>query len=267
MLEARFRQFVLGNMPVDSVCDLSEDRSSLISIFQSEILRGVPDAELESGRRANPELEASERRIFYELVWVYVQAGILRLTVKEPSRPWSGVYLTADGRKTLEGGTPIPEDVEAYLARLKTDAPELDDTARFYVREALLAFRSQLYPSAAVMLGCGAEYLVIQIAERLVPKLHADKQRKLKAALGRPISILWLALSESLEPYRKSIFTNERVASQVAFDGLFFAVKGARDEAGHPQQVHIGEGEARALLQAFLQHAKAASLVLAWERM
>src|SRR5690242_16756346 len=134
VLEERFRQFVLTSMTVDQVCEVSEDQSgALIYTFQGQVTKGLPDTPIEGTRTQSPELLEVERRIFYDLMWTYVQAGIFRLTMGHHSRrAWSGVYLTADGRKTLEGGTPIPEDVGAYLRGLSEDAPELDGTARFY---------------------------------------------------------------------------------------------------------------------------------------
>jgi hypothetical protein len=39
-------------------------------------------------------------------------------------------------------------------------------------------------------------------------------------------------------------------------------VKQARDDSGHPTEVHLTENEARALLQMFLEHARYASIAL-----
>jgi hypothetical protein len=265
VLEERFRQFVLSDMTVDQVCEVSEDQSgALINMFQYHVTKGLPDTPLEGTRTQSPELLEVERRVFYDLMWTYVQAGIFRLTMGHNSRrAWSGVYLTAEGRRTLEGGTPIPEDVEAYLRRLSEDAPELDETALFYVREALLAFRAQRYPSAVVMLGCAEEHLVLRMARALAPKLGGGAQTKLKQALDRgPISSVWEAFRLRFEQHRTAIFAGEVLTSEAALDGLFLAIKSARDDGGHPQPVRTSEGAARALLQAFPEHAKAASRAL-----
>jgi hypothetical protein len=266
VLEERFRQFVLSNMSVDQISELSEDQGgALIYVFQDQLMRGLPDIPIEGTRTMSPELLDVERTVFYDLVWIYVQAGIFRLTSGRHSRrAWSGVYLTAEGRRMLEGGAPIPEDVEAYLRRLSEDAPQLDETALFYVKEALLAFRARLYPSTVVMLGCAEEHLVLQMARALLPRLPAGAQTPLRQALDRgPISKVWAAFRPRFEPYRTTIFAGEALTSEAALDGLFLAVKTARDDGGHPQPVRTTEGAARALLQSFHEHAKAASKALA----
>jgi hypothetical protein len=265
VLEERFRQFVLTNMTVDQVCEVSEDQGgALVNTFQDQVTKGLSDIPLEGTRTASPELLEVERRVFYDLMWTYVQAGIFGLTIGRHSRrAWSGVYLTAEGRATLEGGTPIPEDVEAYLRRLSEDAPELDETALFYVKEALLAFQAKRYPSTVVMLGCAEEHLVLRMARALLPRLAGGAEAKLKQALDRgPISRVWAAFRPRFEPHRATIFEGEVLTSEAALDGLFLAIKSARDDGGHPQPVRTSEGAARALLQTFPEHAKAASRAL-----
>ena len=265
VLEERFRQFVLTTMTVDQVCEVSEDQSgALVNLFQDQVTKGLPDIPIEGTRTQSPELLEPERRVFYELMWAYVQAGIFGLTMGRHSRrAWSGVYLTAEGQRTLEGGTPIPEDVEEYLRRLTTDAPEMDETALFYVKEALLTFRAKRYPSAVVMLGCAEEHLVLRMARALLPRLAGGAGTKLSQALDRgPISSVWAAFRPRLEPHRSTIFAGEVLTSEAALDGLFLAIKSARDDGGHPQPVRTSAGAARALLQAFPEHAKAAARAL-----
>jgi hypothetical protein len=266
ILEERFRKYVQGWRDHE-VYELSEGHSGhLFSSLQAELGKefGNPDTwRVEVG--ASTFLSGEERRFLYALARTYVRAEILELTAGPQSRAaWSGIYITPEGRERLEGGTPIPEDVEVYLTQLRADAPEVDDTAVFYVREALLAFRARLYPSAVVMLGCAAEHLVLLMAEDLLPKLKAGEQTTLKKALERgPISGVWSAFRPRFEQHRTTIFAGQVMTSETALDGLFLAVKSARDDGGHPQRVQTTEGAARALLYAFPEYAKAASRAIA----
>jgi len=269
VLEERFRQFVIDNMQGGGVLELDEDQSgNFCSRYQVPLAKEFLGSGWQIHVDGGTFLQDGERRVFYELVWAYIQAGILRLTISQQTRHvWAGVYLTQEGLRTLQGATPIPEDVEDYLVRLKTDGPALDETAVFYVREALLAFGARLFPSAVVMLGCAAEHLVVQMANGLLSKLPSGAQAKLKTALERdPISTVWSRFRERFESYRTAVFAGEVHMSEVALDGLFLAVKAARDDGGHPRVLRVGEAEVRPLLQAFLQHAKAASRVLTWEK-
>jgi hypothetical protein len=113
------------------------------------------------------------------------------------------------------------------------------------------------------MLGCAAEYLVWQMAQTLLAKLPPESRAKLEKAIERgSIAHIWDEFRRRFEPHRKAIYKGEVLTAETALDGLFLAVKNARDEGGHPRPVRATEGQVRALLQAFPEHARAASRAL-----
>jgi hypothetical protein len=266
ILKQRLRDFVLRMREAETWELSGKHGGNLFRQFQSFLgpefgERGILELEVNSGKfMLEPEV-----RIVNALLWDYIQGGILRLTNGPGSdEPWSGIYLTAEGRATLEGGTPIPEDVEAYLSDLGSEAPGLDQTALFYVKEALLASKARLYPSAMVMLGCAAEHLVLKMARSLVTRFHTSPPSKLERALSRDrISEIWKEFRKEFERHRPAIYSGETSTAETALDGLFLAVKTARDDSGHPQTIQVNERRARALLQAFPEYARAASRAIA----
>ena len=66
------------------------------------------------------------------------------------------------------------------------------------------------------------------------------------------------------DQHRAAIFAPHHLvqSAEAGLDGLFLVVKRARDDSGHPTEVHLIENEARAVLQVFLEHARYASLAL-----
>jgi hypothetical protein len=268
VLEERLRRYVL-KWREGEVHEVGEGVSGhVVLILGAELGPEFGEPEKWQQQVSNDNfLTHHERLDVYASLWGWVQAGILGVTAsKQGDRSgWGGVYLTSHGRAVLQGESPVPEDVEDYLRRLKVRAPALDTTTLFYVEQALRAFRGRLYPAAAVMLGCASEHTVLQMAKALASQLSGEPNRRLSALVeDGAISAVWAEFRKRFEPFRKDVYGPHGMIlmSETALDGLFLSVKRARDDGGHPRTVQLPEGEARALLQVFPEYAQCASLAL-----
>lgn len=270
ILTDRLRQFVLRGRDGE-VWEVAEDKGgNLMSQLQDDLGREFGDPETQRIEVAsNSFLTEEERRDVYDILWSYVEAGILRPTTGGPRNQsrtaWSELYRTPYGRKVLEGDGPLPEDIAEFLRRFGADAPQLDTTTRFYVEQALRAFRVKLFPSTVVMIGCAAERIMDCLAQALAPKLPPMLRGRLnKAITDGPLAELWKVFRSQFDSYRFAIFAPHGLArsAETGLDGLFLVVKRARDDNGHPTEVQLSENEVRALLQVFLEHARYASIAL-----
>src|SRR6185437_15326328 len=122
---------------------------------------------------------------------------------------WGACYLTDEGRERLQGADhPLPEDIESYLDRVRSNAPNTDELSLFYVEQALRAFRAGVYPSALVMLGCCGEHFVQRLARALVPKLPRTEGARIAAMLesGASVAKVWERFRRSFEKHRATVF-------------------------------------------------------------
>lgn len=270
VLTDRLRQFVL-RWRDNEVWEVAEDKGgSLMSQLQDDLGREFGDPETWRIEVAsNSFLTEEERRDVYDVLWSYVEAGILKPITGGPRNQsrnaWAELYRTAYGRRVLEGDAPLPEDIDEFLRRFVADAPQLDTTTRFFVEQALRAFRAKLFPATAVLIGCAAERIMDCLAQALGPKLPPMPRGKLnKAITDGPLAEVWKVFRSHFDSYRTSIFAPHGLArsAETGLDGLLLVVKRARDDNGHPTEVHLSENEVRALLQVFLEHARYASIAL-----
>jgi len=161
VLEDRLRKFVLTWRDTE-VWELAESVGGNL-MYQFQAILGTEFGEPELWQieaNNNSFLTNEERRDVYDMLWSYVQTGILRPITGGPMNQsqtaWGELYITPYGREVLSGGSPLPEDTQEFLQSLKTEAPQLDSTAHFYVEQALRAFRARLYAATAVMNARGA---------------------------------------------------------------------------------------------------------------
>ena len=270
VLADRLRTFVL-TWRDSEVWEVAESvGGNLMSQFQAVLGAefGEPGVwEIEAN--SSSFLTNEERRDVYDVLLSYVQAGVLRPITGGPMNQsqaaWAELYITPFGREVLSGGAPLPEDMKEFLQRLATDAPHLDPTTYFYIEQALRAFLTKLFPVSAVMLGCAAEHVMDCLAHALVLKLPPVPRGTLTKAIAEsPLAGLWRVFRSFFDSHRSAIFAPHGLArtAEAGLDGLFLVVKQARDDSGHPTEVHLTENETRALLQMFLEHARYASIAL-----
>jgi len=78
---------------------------------------------------------------------------------------WPWYRLTDHGQAALKEECPQPYDPDGFLAYFKSRCPTVDPAVGGYVAEAVVAFNAGCMRSAAVMLGCASEKLVLLLCD------------------------------------------------------------------------------------------------------
>jgi hypothetical protein len=93
---------------------------------------------------------------------------IKRLIVfgRDASNPnWPFYRLTEHGRATIDGKPPQPYDPDGFLKHFDANCLGIDVTVRGYVEEAVHSFNNNCARSAAVMLGCASEKMLLLLCD------------------------------------------------------------------------------------------------------
>lgn len=140
-------------------------------------------------------------------------------------------------------------DPKGYLIRLRREAPELDDLAARYVREALRAFNARCYLACSVMLGVASEQAFRGLAEAFVDA-NGEQDRRLGRLLLNPRSTCATRFEEfrkRLEPLRSTL--PHDLADVLTLDAVAELLRITRNSVGHPTGADVDEDTAGVHLQ------------------
>lgn len=170
-----------------------------------------------------------------------------------PNHPvWDRYDVTTRGLEWAKGNEPIPEDIDGYMAFLKTRIPNLDPVIEQYVRDGLMAFERGAYFASAVMLGAASEMAIYILGDAMKGALQSQTSvQKLQALLdGRSLNALFVFIRDTLERNRK--------VATLPFDGslphlmsLFEAIRTRRNDAVHPATGTVSADSVRLLTASF----------------
>ncbi len=149
---------------------------------------------------------------------------------------WPFYRVTEYGKKVLEKREYVPHDPDGYLARIKSEIPDLDGVILRYLEEALGCFRSDFLLAAAVMIGCAAEKALLLLVEAFGDAI-ADAARKARYEQDTKswmISRKYAALWKELEAQASSLPRELGDDLHVILDRIFDLIRTTRNEAGHP---------------------------------
>jgi hypothetical protein len=166
-----------------------------------------------------------------------------------------GFLLTGRGRQLLEKGESSPHNPDKYVAAVRKRAAHPDDIALSYLAEAVEAWRSGLYRSSAVMLGCACEQLVLILGKAMAEQKSLEGSEKVSKALsGRVfISVLFERIRDCLMQLkdRKQLPGELADALDRKLTPIFEYARGLRNESGHPTGGDVSEEDAEAGLLLF----------------
>jgi hypothetical protein len=202
---------------------------------------GLPDLHsLLPGRgilpRDEERLSALVYQIYHEL---YLERIIVPGTGSSRSAEamvWPFYRMTEHGRQVLQTQEYSPYDANGYLARLKKDVPDIDETIVRYVAESLHCLRTDCLLAAAVTLGCASEKTMLLLIEQFgqaisVPAKKQEYQNKTGSWM---ISRKYKTFRESLDRISQDLPKKLRAQSESHLDGAFNLIRHVRNDAGHP---------------------------------
>jgi hypothetical protein len=175
--------------------------------------------------------------------------------------------VTEWGKKCLASGEFTPYDTGRYIERLKAKVTQVDPTVILYLTESLTGFRGASYLGSAVMLGVGAETLLLSLRDAVHAALDTPaKQAKFASdTKGRPAKRIYDEIRKRLDPIMQLISNDlgkEDITAELT--GIFDMIRKTRNEAGHPTGRKVEREEAFALLQLFPLYCSAGYAAIEW---
>jgi hypothetical protein len=208
----------------------------------------------------NPDLESAVLTQWQELF----RTGLLAwgLNLSNPNPPF--FHLTERGKRALANASRDPSNPAGYVRHL-TSVATLGPIAMSYLIEGLDCYVDGLFKAAAVMVGCAAESIILNLRELTVQKL---------TALGRPVPTGmndWKikTVSDSLRDFFDSQSSNFSRDLREPFEAYWAAfaqqIRAIRNDAGHPASVDpVTPDTVHASLLVFPELAKIANGLAAW---
>ena len=190
------------------------------------------------------KLDDADLKMVEQIIHEFYLEGILvpGTTLKAENTYQSGTlifphyHLTEYGKKVVDTAEYQPHDPDGYLARIKTDIPEIDEVIIRYMEECLSCFRKNLLLAAAVMLGCAAEKAVLLLVQAYGESISndEDKQNYEKETKSFIIRQKWNALWNRLESKAASLPDKLGEDIGTIVERIFDIIRTTRNDAGHP---------------------------------
>jgi len=197
-----------------------------------------------------------------DCVWGLIFEGVFA-----PGHQLPFLRVTEYGERCLERGELLPHDPDAYLGRIRTQCPSIDEVVLMYLGEALGTFRTGNHLASAVMLGVASEQVLNLLSDAVCNALGTpDKQEKFKrdiakskakqkhdaimARLNSPVTPLPADLNEDLDLHLRASYNT--------------IIRPTRNDAGHPTGRRLDRADANALLMLFSKYCKTAYDLMGW---
>lgn len=173
-------------------------------------------------------------------------------------------HVTEQGRTALRSLSRDPINPDGYLAYLNTPAT-LNPVAASYIDEALRTFNADCYKATAVMTGCAAESVTLELRDALMSKMQSLSQPPPPDLTAWQIARVVRAISTVLDPKKPMMPQRLREAYEVFWLGFTGQIRMARNEAGHPTSIDpVSYETVHASLLIFPEQAKLTSDLAAW---
>lgn len=115
---------------------------------------------------------------YFEGILVPGVKPIPNASYQRPMLVFPHYHLTEYGKKVVSTTEYQPHDPDGYLARIKTDIPEIDEVIIRYLEESLSCYRKNLLLAAAVMLGCAAEKTILLFVQAYGESISDTEEKR-----------------------------------------------------------------------------------------
>jgi hypothetical protein len=176
--------------------------------------------------------------------------------------PW--LHITERGRITLANLSRDPSNPDGYIAHVVSVA-KLNPIAASYIREALETYNAVCYKATAVMVGCAAESMMLELRDAVVARLTA-LSRPVPADLNKWMALTVMrALQAELDRHKGAMPKELREEYESNWPAMLHEIRVVRNDAGHPTDVApVTPETAHATLLIFPQLAALATRLRDW---
>ncbi len=214
------------------------------------------------GIRNQTELEQALLAAWYDqfreghLAWGYNLAN--------PNPPFC--HVTDKGRETLRNISRDPANPDGYMAHLYAEVT-LNKIADSYIREALSTYNTNCFKATAVMVGCAAESLTLEMRDELVAKLKILEKTIPQNLEDWRIRTVLNALQKAVEAQKQTMDHALRESFEAYWPAFTQQIRAVRNEAGHPVSVDpVTDRAVHSSLLIFPELAVFSSKLVYWIR-
>jgi len=234
----------------------------------------IPGTSQSRGVTARAALGHTERERLPELVreamWECLLKRLIVFGMDDANSAWPFYRVTEFGANAVNGATPQPYDPDGFMKHFDATCAGIEPAVRSYVTEAVLAFNSGCTRSAAVMLGCASEKMLLLLCDAFEAAI-SDPKKKVKFA--KDINAKW-AISHKYTTLRDRLNLmvaakklpqdhTETVASELPSG--FELLRRCRNSAGHPDVPGNVDADTVFLnLRAFTEYARRVHVIIGY---
>lgn len=243
--------------------------------IRSVLLRAVAEAASSGSLQQGSILQAAKQKLGGQLTfpeeealltaWYDLfRAGQLSWgkNFNNPEPPFC--HLTEQGRNTLAHLSRDPSNPDGYLLHLKSRAT-LTVVAAVYIDEALQTYNANCFRASAVMVGCAAESMALQVRDTLVAAMKGKGRTPPKDLLDWRIRRVLAAMQKELESQKSAMSASLFESLQGYWPAFTQQIRAVRNDAGHPAAIDIVTPESvHAALLIFPELAHLATELAAW---
>ena len=184
------------------------------------------------------------------------------LDINNPDAPW--FHITEQGRTALQHLSWDPLNPDGYLSYLSAQVT-LNPIAASYIKEALHKYNSDCFKATAVMVGCAAESVSLELRDNLVTRMRALVQTLPNDLIDWRISRVLRAISSILDAKTNTMPQPLREAYGSFWSPFTGQIRLARNDAGHPSSIDpVTQDTVHASLLIFPEYAKLAADLTTW---
>ncbi len=173
-------------------------------------------------------------------------------------------HVTEQGRNALRHLSRDPMNPDGYLAYLDTHVT-LGPIAESYINEAIRTFNADCYKATAVMTGCAAESVTLELRDALVSKMQSLLQPPPPPMLGWQMAPVVRSITATLDAKRSIMPQPLKEAYDAFWLGFTGQIRMARNDAGHPTSIDpVSYETVHASLLIFPEQARLTSDLAVW---
>jgi hypothetical protein len=219
-----------------------------------------------STRRNRDETRVAE--LVREALWDCLIKRLVVLGMNSANSSWPFFRLTEHGSRCVRDLAPQPYDPNGFMRYFDAKCKGVDPAVRSYLEEAVQAFNSGCTRSAAVMLGCASEKLILLLCDAFEAAISdPDKKARFTKALNTRWTIshkyetLHAQLGEVIAAKKLPRDLIDTVSSELPAG--FELLRRCRNAAGHPEVVGDVSSDTVFLnIRTFTEYARQVSAML-----
>lgn len=154
--------------------------------------------------------------------------------IDNPSPPF--IHFNEIGRKALSTISRDPSNPDGYMTYIKSNAT-LNPVAESYIDEAVMAFNSNCYKSAAVMLGGSVESLILELRDSISNRILENGGAVPNRLTDWRVKTILDKMKELLDARQNDIPRELWDNYNAYWNALTHMIRTIRNDAGHPISV------------------------------